>query len=356
MENVYSQVKMFHFRDKLAALANKEISAPIHVRLKPTNRCNHRCFYCCYRNEKLFLNQLFNEHDAIPQAKMAEIVRDIISSGVKAVTFSGGGEPLIYPHIVETAEALLAGGVKVATLTNGSALRGDVAQVLAAGASWVRISIDGADAEGLRQSRGVAEEEFAKIITNIEAFAHQKHSHCELGINFIITQLNWRKTYDFLRLMRDKGANHVKISECIVSTNGDENNNYHQDYFNQIKEEIARASADLNSDNFRIIDKFHDFDDKFAKKYHWCPFINFLNVIAADQTVYSCQDKAYTHKGILGSLKEQSLTDLWRSKAYKEALLAIDPQQDCNHHCVSHGKNISLLDYLTTDPDHLEFV
>ncbi len=356
MENVYSQVKMFHFRDKLDALVEEQVTPPVHIRLKPTNRCNHRCFYCCYRNKDLFLNQLFSEDNSIPREKMQEIVKDIAAGGVGAVTFSGGGEPLIYQHIVETIEYLLQHGVKVATLTNGSALSGDTARVLAEGASWVRISIDGSDSESLKQSRGVSDNEFDKIVTNIESFAKIKHDQCELGINFIITQLNWRKTYEFLKLMRNKGVNHVKISECIVSTNGDENNSYHQEYFAHIQDEIAKATSDLNSDSFKIINKFHDFDDKFNKKYTWCPFTNFLNVIGADLNVYTCQDKAYTHKGILGSLKNQSLQELWQSAEYRQALRSINPQQDCNHHCVSHGKNISLLDYLSTDKHHLEFV
>ncbi len=356
MQNVYSQVKMFYFRDKLQRLESREATPPIHVRLKPTNRCNHRCFYCCYRNKNLYLNQLFNEEDMIPLEKMREITRDLHEMGVQAVTFTGGGEPLIYPSIVETAEYLLNHGIKVATLTNGAALTGDTARVLAGGASWVRVSIDGADSQSLMRSRGVGVEEFEKIIGNIEHFAKIKHKDCELGINFIITKLNWKKTYDFLKLMRDKGVDHVKISECIVSTGGDANNAYHQDYFDMLKQEISRASVDLNSDSFKIFDKFHDLDDKFDKQYTWCPFIHFLNVIGADQTVYTCQDKAYTRKGVLGSLKSQSLRQLWESDEYRRRLLSIDPGRDCDHHCVSHGKNISLLDYLTTDRRHLEFV
>ena len=42
--------------------------------------------------------------------------------GVKAVTFSGGGEPLCYPYLTETLGALAASDIRFAALTNGAKL------------------------------------------------------------------------------------------------------------------------------------------------------------------------------------------------------------------------------------------
>lgn len=357
MENVYSQVKMFHFHDKLDSLQKTRISTPLHVRLKPINACNHKCFYCCYRSDNLYLGQLMKEKDMIPGDKMMEIVRDMAEMGVKAVTFTGGGEPLIYPHIAETARALLDHGIKVAVLTNGSALRGEVRDVLAKGASWVRISIDATNGPMLAESRKVPVTEFDRIIDNIREFSKAKRDDCELGINFIITKLNADSVYEFIRLMKESGANHVKVSECVVGTTAKENNDYHRGHFDKVLNEIIRADKDLSGNGFRVINKFHDFEDLYDKSYTWCPYIcGFLNVIAADLNVYTCQDKAYTQTGLIGSLKNQRLKDVWLSKEYKQKALDINPSQICDHHCVQHNKNLALLDYLTTDEKHLEFV
>ncbi|WP_027186542.1 radical SAM protein [Desulfovibrio inopinatus] len=357
MENIYSQAKIFHFKDRLDALSQKKAVAPIHIRLKPINACNHRCFYCCYRNEDLFLSELMKEKDMIPEQKMAEIAQDMIDCGVKAVTFTGGGEPLIYPHFVQTARTLLNGGVKVATLTNGSALCGSVAQVLAEGASWVRVSMDSTDGESIQQSRGTGPEEFDRIIANIEAFSQKKHRDCELGVNFIVTKLNAHKVYDFIKLLREVGADHVKVSECVVGTDDKQNNAYHKEHFAKTLAEVKRAQSELSQDGFRVINKFHELEIEYQKPYGWCPFIcGFLNVIAADLRVYTCQDKAYSTEGILGSLKDQSLKEFWHSDAFQKAALGISPLRDCHHHCVQHGKNMALIDYLSTDTRHLEFV
>lgn len=357
MENVYSQVKMFHFRERLDSLQRGEPVAPMHVRIKPINACNHNCFYCCYRSDDLYLGELLNEKDMIPQQKMQEIVEDMIDMGVKAVTFTGGGEPLIYPHFAASARRLLEGGVKVATLTNGSALSGEVAEVLAEGASWVRVSTDSVDGESIAESRDIKPEEFDKIIDNISSFSKIKNPDCELGVNFIITKLNAHKTYEFIKLMKESGADHVKVSECVVGTTASENNEYHAGYFDEVFSEIERANNDLTGDGFRVINKFHEMDDQYEKQYDFCPFVcGFLNVIAADQNVYTCQDKAYTKTGVLGSIKDRSLKEFWQSDEYRNAVLAVNPSKVCDHHCVQHGKNLALLDYLGTDRRHLEFV
>lgn len=356
MQYVYSQLKMFHFHDKLERLAHREVTPPVHIRLKPINACNHRCFYCCYRNENLFLSELMKEKDLIPREKMIEIVNDLIAGGVKAVTFTGGGEPLIYPYIDETVERLCEGGIRVAVLTNGSRLNGRTAALLAQGADWVRISIDATDSETLAKTRSVPADEFDSIIQQMKKFARIKRDACELGINFIITEHNATHVFDFIKLMRDLGANHVKISECIISTKGSENNAYHQEHFKGVLDQILRAENELSLPTFHVINKFHDFEDKFDKKYKQCPFINFINVIAADQNIYTCQDKAYTRTGLLGSVQHGSLKELWESDGYRNKILGIDPSAICNHHCVQHGKNLMLLDYLDAGRRHLEFV
>lgn len=356
MENVYSQTKMFHFYDKLQALKAGDITPPVHVRIKPINACNHRCFYCCYRSESLFLGECMNEKDMIPQAKMREIVRDLTDCGVRAVTFTGGGEPLIYPYIDETLTFLLEKKIKVAVLTNGARLKGETSAILASGASWVRVSIDSTNPVMMAESRNVAESEFGMIIENMAEFAKKKHPDCELGINFIITQKNKDHVLEFIRLMKETGANHVKVCECIVSTRAAENNAYHAPHFRKVEDAIRQAKEQLEDQSFKVIDKFHEVDDKFGKHYRFCPFLSFLNVIAADLNVYTCQDKAYTHDGILGSIKDRSLTELWCSQEYRDRVRAINPETTCRHHCVSHAKNLALIDYLSTDARHLEFV
>ena len=208
----------------------------------------------------------------------------------------------------------------------------------------------------LARTRSTSADDFGITISNIEQFAKTKNPDCELGINFIITEHNAGQVYSFIEMMKETGVDHVKVSACIVSTKAEENNRYHEKHFHAALAQIQSAQDDLSDDNFHVVNKFHDFDDKFDKLYASCPFIQFLNVIAADLRVYTCQDKAYTYAGVLGDLSQQSLKALWESDQYKTRIRDLNPKKDCRHHCVSHEKNLALIDYLTTDRRHIEFV
>ena len=62
----------------------------------------------------------------------------------------------------------------------------------------------------------------------------------------------------------------------------------------------------------------------------------------------SCQDKAYTNKGLLGSLKEQGFDEFWNDGRGK--FNNINPAGYCRHHYVAKHKNQMLQEYLSTDP------
>lgn len=359
MSRLYNSVKAFHFPGKLRDIAEGRITAPIHVRLKPTNRCNHGCDYCCYRNQALAVSERVDLADEIPRNKMREIVRDLGEMGVRAVTLSGGGEPLCYPHILETMQAIRAGGMKLAMLTNGALLEGEAAQLLAREATWVRISIDAADGETYAQIRGCPLKEFDRVCENLREFSRTKSAGCELGINFIVTRENSRDVLKFLRLAKTLGVNHVKVSNAIVSTDAEENSRYMAPFYQEVKRQVAEGAAELQTATFSVIDKVHLPDaaaEGFGRSYARCPFIQFLTVIAADQNVYVCHDKAYTTGGLLGSIREQSFRELWTGEAAHEKLLAVNPSEDCRHHCVHNSVNLALLDYFAADEEHLDFV
>lgn len=357
MDKLYSDLKIFNFDSKLKDFLNGKLSSPIHIRLKPTNKCNHRCSYCCFRNKKLFLSQLFNEKDEIPREKMKEIVRDLGRMEVKAVTFSGGGEPLCYPYITETVTGLIKRGIKVGVLTNGSLLQGEIAKVLGTHATWVRISMDSATAQTYAKIRGISVNEFDKVCGNISNFARIKDKNCELGVNFIVGRDNYRDVYAFLGLAKKLSVNHVKVCECVISTKNEENNRYHSAIFDIVSGQVKAGVSDFADSKFAIVDKFSSYHSgNYEKKYELCPFIRFLTVIAADMNVYACQDKAYTKNGRLGSIRNRSFEQFWFSAATKNKLTRLVPKYECRHHCTQDSKNKLLLDYINLRKMHLEFV
>jgi MoaA/NifB/PqqE/SkfB family radical SAM enzyme len=354
MSTYYSALKFLRFSDSLNALATGRVVAPVHIRVKPTNKCNHHCWYCCYRSNDLALGEEMREQDSIPAEKMIELAHEFVEMGVKAVTFSGGGEPLLYKPLIEVIDILAAGGIRIAALTNGSNLKGRVADSFAEHGTWIRISMDAWDDASYEKSRGAKPHDFSDLIENIRAFT-ARDTRCVLGVSFIVGHDNHQHIAELCTLLKDCGVNHVKISGAVVSNDAAGNNSYHSVIKDEVANQIALA-REISDNTFAILNHYHELEDLFAKHYHTCPFLGFLTVIGADQNVYTCQDKAYTESGRMGSIAERSFRDYWFSDENLRFMQSFDPAIQCPHHCVAHAKNLAIHEYLSLDTEHSYFV
>lgn len=349
----YSQLKIFHHKELLEKLETGEHCNPLYIRIKPTNICNHNCYYCHYKNPYLTLDE-YNPNDMIPREKMLEIVDDMKKMGVKAVTFSGGGEPLVYPYIAETMEKILDAGIDLSIITNGSMLKGRNAELLAK-AKWVRISIDSIDASNYATIRGIGENALPDLLKNIEGFAKIKNKDCELGINFVIGKENYKEIEQVATTMKELGVNHVKFAPLFSN----ETEEYHKDFKDEVIRTLDELGRRLNDKTFKIIDLYtSDFDnyEVFKRTYSRCPIKEFVCIIAANSKVYYCHDKAYLSDGCVCDLKNQSLEEGWNSDEVTKKFKEFDARKVCKQHCVYDSRNVLINSYLDMDLNHVNFV
>lgn len=354
MATYYSALKFLRFQDHLDGLVQGRVVAPVHIRVKPTNLCNHKCWYCAYRTDDLTLGGEMVEKDSIPEDRMLALAHEFVEMGVKAVTFSGGGEPFLYKPLPDVIEILAAGGIRVAALSNGSNLKGRIADAFARHGTWVRISLDAWDNESYVKSRGAKPDDFTRLIDNIRAFT-ARDTKCILGVSLIVGQDNHQHIAEICTLLKSCGVNHVKVSGAVVSNDAAGNNAYHLPIKSEVARQITLAQSLIDA-TFNVLNHYHDLEGRFEKNYHTCPFLQFLTVIGADQYVYTCQDKAYTEAGRMGSIADRSFKDFWFSPENQKFLNTFDPSVRCGHHCVSHAKNLAIHEYLSLDQEHSYFV
>ncbi len=339
----YSTLKIAWHPEKLESLLNGTIIAPIYVRLKPTNLCNHHCSFCSYEprgGDREVRDRISNRKAQIPHEKILEILADFRDMGVKAVTYSGGGEPLIYPYILEALNKTLKYGIDLSIITNGQKLEGKKAEVLA-NAQWVRISSDASDAKSFSKIRKVPEKWFYELTENIRNFAKIKNPECELGINFIVHKQNSDQVYRSVVHFRDLGVNHVKITPQWIHPGFKE---YHKPIMKSVLDQIRKAK-NLQDSRFKVHDTYEaDFSLCGADKrnYSKCYILQIVPVIGADSVVYFCHDKAYSSSGIIGSIKDKSFKNLWFSKEAKEIFQKFNPSKSCRHHCANDLRNMNI--------------
>lgn len=87
---------------------------PIHPQIYITNKCNLNCSFCsCSDRQKTLEMKSYEVKDVI----------DVLADrGAKAITFSGGGEPLLHPKVNEIINYAGSKGIEAGLVSNGIAL------------------------------------------------------------------------------------------------------------------------------------------------------------------------------------------------------------------------------------------
>ncbi len=241
-----------------------------------------------------------NPNRFIPTEKAIEILHDCAELGVKAIEFTGGGEPTVHPEHIEIIDYAQSLGLQTGLVTNGVKLKDHhVFDRL----TWLRVSLDAGCSETyetIRQSK-----QWDKVLSNIKLATSFTSPY--LGIGFVITRENYREIIVACKLVKSLGVPYIRLS-AMFSNQG-------AGYYKGIYEEIGglrREAKKLEDETFRVIDFFGDRVKDLelaAPDYDFCGEQQFVLYIGGDQRVYSCCTNAYTTHGELGDLRNQSFKE-----------------------------------------------
>lgn len=105
---------------------------PIHIQLNPTNKCPLTCSFCSCKNR---------DKKAVMSIEDARnLIDDYHILGTKAVTITGGGDPLAYPHLKELLEHIKSKNMVIGLVTNGILFNKIDLNILK-NLTWCRISV-----------------------------------------------------------------------------------------------------------------------------------------------------------------------------------------------------------------------
>lgn len=357
--NKYSDYKIFNFSDKIESFKSKFIAPPIYIRIKPINVCNHGCFFCIYstgfrckdKSNHIIsgMHSSMQESDVIPYIKMMEILKDIKKMGVKAVTYSGGGEPLLHKNICDIMSKTLEYNIDLSIITNGQRLSQERALILA-NAKWVRISIDYTNSAQMKEFRNVDESCFDEIIANINHFSKIKNNNCDLSVNYIVHKENYKNLYEFVYKLKDNGVDNVRISPMWIP----DYYKYHKLIFNEAQNEMDKIHS-LIDNKFSVNTTYsiaENTSHSIDRTYDKCYIMETVPVIGADLGVYTCHNKAYDHAGLIGSLKSSLFSELWGGENMINFINGFNPKISCNHECSNDRKNIIINSFINTSSDN----
>lgn len=123
--------KLLQDHKTIASIVRTKSIPPRHVQFIPTNKCNLNCSFCSCSNE--------NRSQEMPLRDMVRAVDLLAAHGTVGMTITGGGEPMMYPHLQNLLEFAYWKEIKTGLVTNGLLLHPNKAFSLNT-LSWCRIS------------------------------------------------------------------------------------------------------------------------------------------------------------------------------------------------------------------------
>jgi len=172
--------------------------APIHIQLNPTNRCNLNCEFCsCYKRDKTIE---WDFDDAMLTMQTAALL------GCRAVTITGGGEPLLYSKINELIDFLHDDlHIQIGLVTNGTQF-GKIRMKTFEKIKWCRISHSDNRSFGPQYKTDLSLQ--VALLNSVD-----------WSFSYVLSNSpNYKKICDVVKYANRKGFTHVRIVSDLLNT------------------------------------------------------------------------------------------------------------------------------------------
>lgn len=191
-------------------ILQREMPAPRTAIVYPTYICNQDCLWCEYGAENT------EHHSIMPDKDFRRLIGDLDELGVRGVEFCGGGEPTLHPMLTQIIRDMRERKMSVGILTNGTKLYGELAQVLAEYASYVRIGFDGATKETFHRVKRPRSPEagYDAVCTNMKnlvSMRNQLKSKCRVSMKVVVDQNNMHEVAQCAELAVELSADSVQF-------------------------------------------------------------------------------------------------------------------------------------------------
>ncbi len=353
MKQEYSPYKIVHHQSHLNELKAGRQPNPIHLQIVPTNSCNHFCKMCCYRIPNSLSNQQFDKNDFLSYEKIVETLDSAIKLGIKSIEITGGGESLTHPKIYPILKEILNRNIDLALVTNGSLLNEKLCELLSH-SKWVRISLDAGFHKTYSDFRKTSSDSYVSVLNKIKCLVKYRKNNI-IGVGFVVNNNNYTEIFHAAAVCKDMGVDNFRISAAF----NPKGYNYFKSFLTEVTALANKTKEELEDDGFTVFNLFDSRIKDMAKgvqNYKFCPIKELQVYLGADYNLYTCCTLSYNTKGLIGSIKNQSLYALWNSKEKKEKYAAHNPSIMCQHPCLYKDKNLFMNYCIEKYPIHANFI
>lgn len=293
--------------------------SPFAVELHLTNACNHRCKWCIYSD----LNK--EKNATMPREKAEKLIKDLRLAGCHSVLFSGGGDPLAYPYILEIIELARKEEMDCAMISNGGLLDNQDLYRLSNSLSLLRISVDSYNEESYKSIHNPtsSQDTFERLCNNIKKLVKLKKQSLKIILTYILDHETVEHIESFYKTALSLGVDGIDIKT----------NHYlpfaEKKAVSSLAEKKIKLLKDLTKEGQDIRVDFDLVKRREAFIHGTWANLCFQCVIEPDGEIYPCCH-TIAPEYLIGNVNEKSFGDIWFSNEHNQMIKNYyDIQQEC---------------------------
>jgi radical SAM protein with 4Fe4S-binding SPASM domain len=349
-------LKLLRHSEKVQQMLAGERVYPISVEIDLSNICNHSCPWCSFNG---FRQENWKSWDG---ARMLSLLGELAAVGVKSITFTGGGEPLVHQQAAEIFQRCADLGMQFGIVTNGRRLEGPVVDVIAKHAVFVRVSLDAGTTQTHQMLHATATPEYERILNNMGALrvlsALSRETQPTIGASFCVFDVNRHEIGMAAERVKTAGADYLEVRPVFPTEwrGGGFGNPLTEEHIDDARANLDAAKATYNGDGFRVIGMIERFDQVFnrAKDYESCHIGPLTTVINADGYIYHCCQQRGMPNFRAGSVLNAPFAEVWWNAQHQAMVDAIDISK-CGP-CRYDGYNRIVEQAFQADALHANFI
>ncbi|MES2731996.1 MAG: radical SAM protein [Bacteroidota bacterium] len=290
---------------------------PESVGIVPTHACNLNCITCWSYSPLLATKPSKAwKTKQLPFPILQNLLPELATLGTRRIILTGGGDPLVYPHFNETVMLAKKLGLKVTLISNLTLIQ-DLPTFLQLEIDTIQANFSAADpASYVAFHPNRKSKDFTHLLETLSAIAQ---TSTELKLVCVICRVNAHLIPAMLHLAKELGAGIqfklMSIAEGTAKVSIDEpqRQKLHEQAVSLqqlalelgVKTNLSAFFQTLRGENVHSfpIDEIGCFAGLWYSR------------IWADGTVHYCCNPTETLH--VGSLHEQSFTEIWRGEAYQ---------------------------------------
>lgn len=304
MINIFEpHAKLLWHGDRVATWLKTGRTNPILIEVAPSGYCNAKCPWCFFKNNK--------SSSQINSATMISAIHDMARLGVKAINWTGGGEPILHPDFEKFVYYTSECGLKQGLFTNGYKVIPFQEKF-----EWIRISLT---------DKGFSKIKRPKVPFGI--CVNQTKNHSKKDLKKLCFQA------------RNFGARYFQIRPALVGN-----------YKNQPLLSVPLYLKEHRKKNFEVYITGYKYEDAVKpKNYRYCYGYHFCPSIDWNGKVNVCLYLASRKKYALGDLNKERLLKIWPN-IIKQTKVTDECQNCCKNNEINKilyaAKNVKSVDFI----------